>query len=397
MDVVFLAHSYPRHPGDAAGSFLLRLARALGDEGVRVSVVAPGAPGLAATDVIDGVRVRRYRYAPRRHENLAYHGNMADVVRGSWAARLALLSFLGAGFRAAVAERRGRGAALLHAHWWFPGGLVGSWASRLGEIPLVTTMHGTDVRLARDVGAARGPFRAVMRASSAVTTVSRFLADQVTAVDPATRPVVAPMPVATELFTPPARASERSATGLLFVGRLTAQKGVDRLLHALAAMRREATLTVVGDGPERDRLHSLAAQIGVAERVEWRPAVRQPELPALYGRAAALVVPSHEEGLGLVAVESMLCGTPVVAFDSGGLRDVVEHDRTGVLVPARDAAALAAALDDLLAPGSARRREGLARAGRERALAVFSPAATAQRYAEIYRQVLASTSRGRRE
>ena len=390
MDVLFLAHSYPREPGDPPGSFLLRLARALRDEDVRVTVVAPGGPRLREHEVLDGVAVHRFRYAPRRYETLAYGGNMARLVRESWSARFALVSFLGAGFRCAVRVRRQTNARLVHAHWWFPGGLVGSWLASLTGIPLVTTMHGTDLRLARDVRPARAPFRRVLRASAAVTTVSRWLADETRALAPEAQPIVAPMPVATELFEPPAGEGPGTARGgeILFVGRLTAQKGVDRLLRALAGLPAPQRLDVIGAGPEEEALHRLASELGVADRVRWLGAMPQPALVDHYRRAAVLVVPSKEEGLGLVGVEAMLCATPVVAFDSGGLRDVVQHQRTGLLVPEGDVAALTAALRELLAPGAAARRQELGAAARLYALGTFAPEAVARRYASIYREVL---------
>ena len=90
MRVLFLAHSFPRYSGDAAGSFLLRLALALRDESVEVNVVAPAAAGLASSEHFDGVLVERFRYAPRRFERLAYTGNMAQDVQNSWSARLTL-------------------------------------------------------------------------------------------------------------------------------------------------------------------------------------------------------------------------------------------------------------------------------------------------------------------
>jgi glycosyltransferase involved in cell wall biosynthesis len=93
-----------------------------------------------------------------------------------------------------------------------------------------------------------------------------------------------------------------------------------------------------------------------------------------------------EEGLGLVAVEALLCETPVVAFDSGGLRDVVQHEKTGLLVKPNDPAELARTLDELLArDGSGK---DLGRAGRLYALSAFAPESAARRYADIYRQVV---------
>jgi glycosyltransferase involved in cell wall biosynthesis len=110
----------------------------------------------------------------------------------------------------------------------------------------------------------------------------------------------------------------------------------------------------------------------------------------LYQRAAAVVIPSIDEGLGLVAVEALLCETPVVAFDSGGLRDVIQHEKTGLLVKPGDSGALANALDDLLARDG--RGSGLGRAGRLYALSAFAPESAARRYAEIYRQVLGANA-----
>jgi glycosyltransferase involved in cell wall biosynthesis len=378
--VLFLAHSFPRRPGDAPGSFLLRLARALADAGIDVQVVAPAAPGLAAAEELEGIPVTRFRYAPRRWETLAYTGNMAEDVRRSTSAKLALAGFLaaeGAAARRAAARFR---PDVLHAHWWFPNGLAATLPGAPRAIPLVTTFHGSDVRLARSVPAARAPLRRVVRHSAVLTAVSRWLADEARAAVPEARPVVAPMPVATELFTP---GGQRDARRLLFVGRLNAQKGIETLLRALARAARSATLDVVGDGPDRDRLHTIAAELGVAERVRWLGALPQDRLPELYRRAAALVVPSTGEGLGLVAVEAMLCETPVVAYRSGGLLDVVEDGRTGLLVEPGDPALLARALDDVLdRPDAA----ALGREGRRRAREAFSPAAAARRYAEIYHE-----------
>jgi glycosyltransferase involved in cell wall biosynthesis len=383
MNVLFLTHSFPRTEGDAAGSFILRLAVALRNEDVRVQVVAPAAEGVPEADEIEGIRVERFRYAPRRYERLAYTGNMANDVASSWAAKLALVGFLGSDFVHAVRAKRALEPQVVHAHWWFPNGVVGTWVGGLAHIPLVTTLHGTDVRLAKTVGVARPLFGHVLKHSAAVTTVSRWLKEETQALVPGVQPHVAPMPVATDLFEPGA---SRDGSRLLFVGRLNDQKGLAHLLHALAAMKVPAQLDVVGDGPGRGAFESLARELGIESRLKWHGQVPQSALPPLYQRAAAIVVPSVDEGLGLVAVEALLCETPVVAFDSGGLRDVIQHEKTGLLVPPGDRGALARALDDLL--GRDGRGSQLGRAGRLYALSAFAPESAARRYAEIYKQVL---------
>src|SRR5258708_17509235 len=138
MKVLFLTHSYPRRAGDAPGSFILRLATALRGEGVDTSVVAPAAEGLEAHDRIDDVDVERFRYAPRKYETLAYTGNMAQQFQASWSARVTMLGFLGSEFRSAVHARRAFEPDVVHAHCWFPSGLVGTWLSRMSHKPLVT-------------------------------------------------------------------------------------------------------------------------------------------------------------------------------------------------------------------------------------------------------------------
>ncbi|MEO7455787.1 MAG: glycosyltransferase [Gemmatimonadaceae bacterium] len=383
MRVLFLTHSFPREDGDAAGSFVLRLAQALAAEDVQVRVVAPSATGLASHEAMGGVAVDRFRYAPRKYETLAYGGNMAAQVRDSWSAKVTLVGFLGAEFRAGVRARRDQQPDLVHAHWWFPNGLAAAWVSRMSGIPLVTTMHGTDVRMARNIPMSRPAFRHVMQQSAAVTAVSRWLSDEARAIVSMKPPIVAPMPVRTELFSPD---GSPRAKRLLFVGRLMAQKGIELLLDALAALPADVGLDIVGDGPDRAALEARASTLGIASRVRFHGVVKQFELPAFYRHAAALVVPSSEEGLGLVAVEAQLCETPVVAFDSGGLPDVIQHERTGILVKERDAGALGAAIGALLARDD--HGVSMGAAGRLTALSTFAPESVARRYADIYRDVL---------
>jgi D-inositol-3-phosphate glycosyltransferase len=130
----------------------------------------------------------------------------------------------------------------------------------------------------------------------------------------------------------------------------------------------------------------LATALDIGSRVTWHGALSHDRLADLYRVASALVVPSIEEGLGLVAAEAQLCETPVVAFDSGGLRDIIVDGETGLLVRTVSAEALAEALRALLA--RADRGAALGRAGRSAALARFAPDAVARRYAAIYRDAI---------
>jgi glycosyltransferase involved in cell wall biosynthesis len=384
--VLFVAHAFPRHEGDLTGGFLLRLAAALAAERVQVAAVAPAAEGLAPAERLEGIAVRRYRYAPARAQRLAYAGEMhrrAASVPGA----LALGGLLGAGTLAA--RRVARGADLVHAHWWFPAG-VQALAARTG-LPLVTTLHGTDVRLASSRPAARAACARVLRASTRVTAVSGWLADQAAGFAPglALPVTVAPMPVDDRAFSP--GAGDRPRDELLFVGRLDRQKGAEVALRALARLDGAAAglaLRVVGTGPEEPALRRLAGELGVAGRVRWDGQLPQAELADRYRRAAALVVPGRDEGLGLVAVEAQLSGAPVVAAASGGLLDVVADGRTGRTFPAGQPDALARAVESVLADRDATAR--MTKAAREQAAARFGTAAAARTYAAVYAEALAS-------
>jgi glycosyltransferase involved in cell wall biosynthesis len=382
LRVLFVAHAYPRHLGDPVGSFIHNLAVALRDEGVDVIVVAPGAPGVPARDVLDGIPVHRFRYAPRRRETLAYTGTMSAQVTGGLMGKGVLASFLTAALWTAARLRRRERIHVVHAHWWFPAGLIGRILRAASHTPYVVTLHGSDIRLALQASLGRRLFRSVALGSSTVTAVSRWLARGADELAPGAHVEVAPMPVLTDLFAPGGARDERR---LLFIGKLSAQKGLDRLLRAMHMMRERVLLTVVGAGRVDDaHLRDLARELKLDDRIEWLPLLPQVELAAQYRRAAIHVIPALEEGLGLTAVESLLSETPVVAFASGGVPDVVLHDRTGLLVPPTDEAALAAALDSLIADPA--RQAEMGRAGRAHALSTFGARAVARRYAEFYRR-----------
>jgi glycosyltransferase involved in cell wall biosynthesis len=384
MRVLFLAHSYPRFATDPVGSFVLRLAVALRDAGIDVRVIAPSAEGLAGQEEYEGIVVDRFRYAPRSLETLAYSGTMRDQVRSSWAARLTLGSFLSADLWKTFRSRRDFRAELVHAHWWFPSGLIGTWMAGWWRVPLVTTLHGSDIAAAKSSGPTTRMFRRVITQSRAVTTVSSWLAAETRALVPAAHPIVAPMPIKPDLFHP---GGPRESDRLLFVGKLNQQKGIEYLLRALAVMRaRPMVDVIVGVGSAPEDIGGLAQSLGVADRLRWLPLLPQAKLAEYYRSCTALVMPAVNEGLGLVAAEALLCETPVIAFASGGLTDLIRDGETGVLVAPGDVAALARAIDDLLSRPD--RGAALGVAGRRTTLAAFGPHAVAARYRAIYHDAL---------
>jgi lipopolysaccharide/colanic/teichoic acid biosynthesis glycosyltransferase/glycosyltransferase involved in cell wall biosynthesis len=203
------------------------------------------------------------------------------------------------------------------------------------------------------------------------------------------------LPLDSHALTPPVAASvesiRRAATRpvLLFVGRLVDYKGVDVLLRALPGI--DADLMVVGDGPRRESLVRLASELGVTDRVHLLGEVSDESLRAWYHACDVFVLPSvtRQETFGMVQLEAMRCGRPVVSTDLGtGVAWVNQHELTGLVVPPGDPAPLHRALQRLLADASLRKTLG--DAGRARANGMFTNTQMCESTLAVYRDAIAS-------
>jgi len=378
MRIVMVAHSFPRTDHDIAGAFIWRLGEALVGRGHSVTVVAPSDRGDTGADMLGKVRVRRVRYASAGQETLAYHGSMHRAATSPIGA-LNFARMIRALSKAVTEEVRASAANVIHAHWWIPGALAVKMADRAGR-PWIVTVHGTDVALARKLPGGMAFMGSVLRPASAVTAVSSFLAADVAralGVAPATIPLT-PMPLAL------GRGADPDATrhGAVFVGRLTQQKGVHHLLDALAMLKREGRpldLTIVGDGPERAALKAQAIALGLP--VMFTGFVSPEQVAGYLRDKRVFVLPSTDEGLGLVVAEALTQGVPVVATRSGGIPDLLTDPDSGMLVPPNDPASLAHGILEVIRED--RYRMGAWRAGR--ALAErLSPEKVAEKFEAIY-------------
>jgi glycosyltransferase involved in cell wall biosynthesis len=188
----------------------------------------------------------------------------------------------------------------------------------------------------------------------------------------------------------PGSGDEREAGALLFVGNSEDyNKGAVYLLRAMAGLPAStgARLYMVGGPPGERRVASREiARLGIGDRVTIVGRVTEDELARWYRRAQVVVSPSLYEGFGLPAAEAMASGTPVIATHAGALPEVVADGETGIVVPAADPAALAAAIGELLADPARRRRMG--QAGRERVMSHFTWELNARRLDALYREVV---------
>lgn len=385
--LLVLTSTYPRWADDPEPGFVHELTRRLvGD--FEIEVIGPHAAGALAEEVIDGVRIRRYRYAPASLETLVNDGGILTNLRRSAWKWLLVPGFLVAQRWAMTRALRRFKPDVVHAHWLIPQGLL---ASSIVREPVVMTSHGAD--LFGLPGQAFAALRSwVVRRAEAVTVVSAAMRERLMDEVPGARVEVMPMGVDVEhIFCPDG--SARSINQLLFVGRLVEKKGLRHLIEALPAVlarRPDTTLKLIGFGPEEARLRQRVAELGLEQHVQFLGALPQAQLAAHYREATLFVAPfvqakgGDQEGLGLVVAEAMACGCPVLVGDVPGVRDLVSES-TGVRVDAQDHAALAGAIANLLDDASKRARLG--EAGRDFVCQHFGWEAVASGYATLLKRV----------
>lgn len=266
--------------------------------------------------------------------------------------------------------------------------------SRLGGAKLLFGCHGKDFWPGDKL---------FVRFTNGSVAASRFNAEQVHA-RYGISPTVVYNGVDLQLFTPHGNSdaavlrkhgltpSTEAAPALLYAGRLVRWKGVEYLVRALPRIVPANTmLWIAGEGEYRSVLEEMAAEVGVADRVRFLGKLEQAELAALYRQCSMLVATSFvNETFGMALCEAMACGTPVVASDFGGFREVVVDGENGFRARPQDPADLAAKINLLLADPSLRTSMG--EAGRRRVTELFSWRAVADRLEEVYRCLVPSST-----
>ena len=236
---------------------------------------------------------------------------------------------------------------VIDAHYFYPDGVAATWLGRRFGLPVVITARGSDVTQFPDYTAPRRMILRAAQEAAAVITVSAGLRDALVALGaPPGRITVLRNGVDLAVFRPLDRAQARQSLGiagrtLVSVGALIPRKGHELTIAALTELP-GWSLVIAGQGPERGRLEALAARLGVAGRVRLLGTVAHGELAALYSAADLSVLSSSREGWANVLLESMACGTAVVASPIAGNPEVVSAPASGFIAAARSGAAIAA-------------------------------------------------------
>lgn len=292
---------------------------------------------------------------------------------------------------------RGQRFDAIDAHYIYPDGVAAVWLGRRFGLPVVMTARGTDVSLIPRFPRPRRLIQGAIAGAAAIVAVSAALKDALVEIGaPPDKVTVLRNGVDTTLFRPPAdRDAARAAldfpggfTGpaLVSVGLLIERKGHHRTIEAMTRLP-EFSLAIAGEGPERTRLEDQIARLGLGNRVRLLGSRPHAELPALYGAADASILSSSREGWANVLLESMACGTPVVASNIWGNPEVVRTAAAGTITTENTPDGIADGVRRLFAAGISR---DATRAYAE----PFSWDETTQGQLDLFQRVIAAWRKG---
>jgi phosphatidyl-myo-inositol dimannoside synthase len=370
--LLLVTSNFPRWPQDTTTPFVLHLAQDLQKCGWDVQVLAPHAPGARHSELLDGIKVERFRYLwPESQQTVCYQGGALLNLRNNRLnfAKLPLL-VLSEAVAVARALRREK-FSLVHSHWLLPQGLICGLVAKAFRIPHVTTVHGGDAFSLNS--------RLLRRCKSWAVVLSDAVTVNSTATLEAIRSLTAhsnhvqriPMGAlprdvdTTAVAAVRARLARNGGPVAIFVGRLVDEKGVGDLLAATALLlptHPDLNVVIVGSGPDQGKFEAQTLKLGIADRVKFTGWVDSRQIGDYLAAADVFVAASKRapdgwvEAQGLTLIEAMFAGVPVVATRSGGIVDAVRHETTGLLVSEGAPHEIAAAVAKLLADDELRAR-----------------------------------------
>lgn len=401
MRVCIATTSFPRYDGDYAGIFIDQLSKGLAVKGVEIEILAPHDRGIKFFDYQNNIKINRFPYFfPLKYQQLSYGNGLLSNLRNRRITAIQLPFFILAELLSLLWIIKKQKIDLVHAHWSLPQGLLGVICKRIFKIPCVTTFHGSDI-----YGLKHPIFkrlnRMTIRDSSICTVNSRATAQKVREIYDRQDIKIVPMGVNPDGFSRICRSDDRTAKMdaseeiILFVGRLIDLKGVEYLIRALPRVlqkRPQSKVVVVGEGPMKESLQALRDRLNLETKIAFVGHVSHDRLAEYFSTARLFVLPSiinekgETEGLGVVLLEAMACGLPVIGSRVGGIEDIINDGENGLLARPKDSEDLADQIIRLLSDENLRKKvikNGHALIGEK-----FSWNVVTNHFIDIYRDAL---------
>lgn len=351
LNILVIGSTYPRSEADYAVPWMREAHARLTDRGHQVTVLAPSYKGLKS-HTIDGVEVKRWRYAPAMIERLTHEQGAPNKINNPLMQLLAI-PYVILGCVAAFFLCLRSNFDVVHVHWPFPHEPIGWVASRVSRAPLTIMSHGAEFALARRKPWVASVLKRSLRKADLLVANSNDTAQKIKDLSGCDAVV---LPYGSTVQPKQIDVPKNERPRVLFTGRLIERKGVEYLLKAMPRVLDsvEVDLYITGNGDQREMLENLTAEMQLEDRVNFLGFVSNEQLNEEYARCDVWVNPSvidsrgDTEGLGVGSIEAYAHRKPVVASAVGGIPDTVDHGKTGLLVPEKDEFALADAILELV-------------------------------------------------
>ena len=394
MKVLIIGSVYPRFHEDAEVPWLRTSIAHLKKAGVEIQILAPSYKGLKSHD-IDGTHVNRFRYAPASWEILTHEeGAPSKMASKPWLQLLAIPYIINGFFQCIRICRKWR-PDVIHAHWPFPHAYIALGAAKLFKIPLALNFHGAELLLIRKKKWVKPFLKFAIGQAQAIFANSSFTASKIKAIRNVN---VEWSPYGTTLeghdaSCHPAAVIPHAINGkfkILFVGRHIERKGITYLIEAAKYLPRDKfEIRIVGVGDLTEQLKKQAEESGA--NIIFTGKLSPEDLANEYKNANVFVLPAIVDskgdtaGLGVVLIEAMELGLPIVASNVGGIPDVVVDGKSGILVPEKDPVALADAFKRLADDPAL--TESLLAGARKRIDECFTWDGIIERQVEVYKRL----------
>jgi glycosyltransferase involved in cell wall biosynthesis len=362
-NVLVLASTFPRWANDSTSPFVFELEKRLVKD-FNIHILAPHAFGAKKEETMEGLHVHRFQYWwPAKLQKLSYNGGILPNLKKNPFLIAQMFTLVSFEFIAAIKLIMQHRIDLIHVHWVIPYGLIALIIKIIFGTPYIVTSHGSDI-----YGLRHEIFTFLKKIffenSKRVIVVSTSLKQEVEfSITSKPKIEVISMGVDSKLFSPskhdPKLRKKLNIKGpfLLFVGRLMAVKGVKYLISAMPPIikhNRETKLVIVGYGPLENELKQLTKKMELEQNIIFTGPIQNSELPKYYATADMFIGPSimtiekQTEGFGLTFVEAALSGTIPIGTVVGGIPDIIQNGRTGVLIREKDTPAISDAVINLL-------------------------------------------------
>lgn len=367
--VLFITSTFPRNKSDVLANWIGQLAIRLKKRGVELEVIAPSCRGIRQSNYLDIV-VHRFRYAPAFLETLTQDQGAIFKIRGNPLFIFLVPFYLLFGFWFTLRIISKSHYDVVCVHWPFPNGLFGLLAKLIGKSKLVLTFYGAEFALVRRVPFGVRILRFIVQQADTIIANSTFTQRELEKIVHCKVHVIpfgSTISIGESKDSVMSERSEKSREkNILFVGRLIERKGVRYLIDAVHDIIKDmpVRLDIIGNGPLRNQLIDQIKQNGLGDVARIHGDIGGKELGKYYQNCDVFVLPAvvdkwgDTEGQGVVLLEALTFKKPVVASAVGGIVDIVQDGKTGLLVPQKDSMRLSSAIKRVLTDRSFARQLG---------------------------------------